>query len=79
MSATELKLQIIQKITTLADQSILEEIYRMVNLESEMDSLYSLTDAERSAVAEGMKDVTERHVYSSEAAEKMISEWLKSK
>lgn len=79
MSATELKLQIIQKITTLADESILEEIIRMVNLESAMDSLYTLIDAERSAVVEGMKDVDEGRVYSSEAADSMIKKWLKRK
>ncbi|MEX2235709.1 MAG: hypothetical protein WD824_26360 [Cyclobacteriaceae bacterium] len=76
MSSTELKLQIISKITSITDELILEEIYRMVNLESEMDSVYRLTDAERSAIAEGLKDVKEGRVYSSEAAENMIKEWL---
>ncbi|MGC1240736.1 MAG: hypothetical protein WA874_04065 [Chryseosolibacter sp.] len=76
MSSTELKLQIISKITTITDELILEEIYRLVNRESGMDSVYRLTDAERNAIAEGLEDVKEGRVYSSEAAENMIKEWL---
>ena len=76
MSSTELKLQIISKITSISDELILEEIYRLVSLESEMDSVYRLTDAERSAIVDGLKDVNEGRVYSSEAAENMIKEWL---
>lgn len=76
MSSTELKLQIISKITTITDELVLEEIYRLVNIESEMDSLYRLTDAERNAITEGLQDVKEGRIYSSEAAENMIKEWL---
>lgn len=76
MSSSELKLQIISKIATITDELILEEIYKLVNLESGMDSLYRLTDAERNAIAEGLEDVKEGRVYSSEAAENMIKEWL---
>lgn len=76
MSSSELKLQIISKIATITDELILEEIYKLVNLESGMDSLYRLTDAERNAIADGLEDVKEGRVYSSEAAENMIKEWL---
>ena len=77
MSAAELKLQIINKISSIEDHMILEEIYKLVVLESEMDSIYRLTDAEKAAVEAGLKDVKEGRVYSSEAAENMIKEWLK--
>lgn len=76
MSLTELKLQIINKVSSITDELILEEIYKLVSIESEMDSIYRLTDTERSVVAEGIKDVKEGRVYSSEAAENMIKEWL---
>lgn len=76
MSLTELKLQIINKVSSITDELILEEIYKLVMLESEMDSIYRLTDAERNAVAEGLQDIKEGRVYSSEAAENMIKEWL---
>jgi predicted transcriptional regulator len=76
MSLTELKLQIISKVASISDELILEEIYRLVNIESEMDSVYRLTDAERKAIDEGLQDIKEGRVYSSEAAERMIKEWL---
>jgi hypothetical protein len=77
MSVTELKLQIINKITTIEDELILEEIYRLVDLESGMDSVYRLTDDERKAIDVGLKDIKENRVYSSEAADNMIKEWLR--
>jgi hypothetical protein len=77
MSVTELKLRIINKITTIEDELILEEIFRLVDLESEMDSVYRLTGDERKAVNKGLEDIKESRVYSSEAADNMIKEWLK--
>jgi hypothetical protein len=77
MSVTELKLQIINKITTIQDELILEEIYKLVDLESGMDSVYRLTVDERKAIDVGLKDIKENRVYSSEAADNMIKEWLR--
>ncbi len=77
MSVTELKLQIINKITTIEDELILEEIYKLVDMESGMDSVYRLTVDERKAIDVGLKDIKENRVYSSEAADNMIKEWLR--
>ena len=56
MSATELKLQIINKVTSIKDELILEEIYKLVNLESDLDAVNVLTDAEKKAINLGLKD-----------------------
>jgi len=77
MSATELKLQIINKVTSIKDESILEEIYKLVNLESDMEASYTLTEVEKKAIDLGLKDIKEGRVYSSEAAESMMKEWRK--
>lgn len=76
MSTSELKLQIINRISSITDELILEEIYKLVSMESEMDSIYRLTNEERAAISIGLNDVKEGRVYSSETAEKMINEWL---
>ncbi len=76
MSATELKLQIINKITTIEDELILEEIFKLVDIESQMDSVYRLTDDERKAINLGLKDLQEGRVHSSEEANTIIKEWL---
>jgi len=77
MSVSELKLQIINKITTIEDKLILEEIFKLVDMESEIDSIYRLTVDERKAIDIGLKDIKENRVYSSEAADNMIKEWLR--
>ncbi len=77
MSVTELKTRIIDKISAIEDELILEEILNLVNLESEMDSVYRLANDERKAIELGLKDVKEGKLYSSEAADNMIKEWLR--
>ena len=56
MSATELKLQIINKVTSIKDELILEEIYKLVDLGSDLDAVNVLTDAEKKAINLGLKD-----------------------
>jgi hypothetical protein len=77
MSATELRLKIINKITTIEDALILEEIYKLVDIESGMDSVYRLNIDERKGIDIGLRDIKENRVYSSEAADNMIKEWLR--
>ena len=77
MSVTELKLQIINKISAIEDKLVLEEIFKLVEIESEMDSIYRLTDKERKSLEAGLNDVKKGRVYSSEAADNMIKEWLR--
>jgi predicted transcriptional regulator len=77
MSASELKLQIITKVSSISDELILEEIYKLVNIESEMDSIYRLSDEEKKAIELGLKDIKEGRVYTSEQADNMIKEWLR--
>ncbi len=77
MSVTELKSKIIDKISAIEDELILEEILNLVNLESEMESVYRLADDERKAVELGLKDAKEGKLFSSEAADNMIKEWLR--
>ena len=72
MSATELKQQIINRVTAMTDESTLEEIYKLVNLEFEMESVYKLTENERSAIEMGFNDVKDGRVYTSEAAQGLM-------
>jgi hypothetical protein len=74
MSSTELKLKIIDKVTSIKDELILEEIYKLVNLESDMETVYTLTETEKKAIDLGLKDIKEGRIYSSEVAESMLKE-----
>jgi predicted transcriptional regulator len=77
MSASELKLHIINKVSSINDASILEEIYKFVNMESEIDTEYRLSAEEKKAVELGLKDLEEGRVYTSEQANNMLKEWLR--
>ena len=77
MTAAELKLQIIHKISSINDALVLEEIYRLVNIETEMDSINRLSEVEKKAIALGLKDIEEGRVYTSEQANDKVKEWLK--
>jgi hypothetical protein len=77
MSVSELKLRIINKITSIEDQIILEEILQVVEKEESLKAVYSLTDEETRAVEEGLSDVQAGNMHSSMVAENIIREWLK--
>ncbi len=77
MSTIELKSQIIEKISSIEDKTILEEIYNLLIVESEIDSVYTLTEEEKGAVEAGLNDIKNGKVVSSEKANELIKEWLK--
>lgn len=77
MSVTDLKLEIIKKLTEMDDELVLGEVYRMLVAESEIEEIYKLTDDERDAINAGLKGVETGRLYSSEKAMQIVKEWLK--
>ena len=77
MSATELKLEIIKKLTTIEDEVVLEEIYRLVAAESEMEGIYNLSDDEIRSIQAGLEDAKAGRVYSHADAKRVVKEWQK--
>lgn len=77
MSATELKLEIINKITSITNTEILLEIFRLVNLESKLETSFILSEEEKKAIELGLNDIKEGRVYTNEQADNLIQEWLK--
>jgi hypothetical protein len=74
------KEKLIDKISHIEDEKILEEIMQIVELELEMtgDKIY-LTAEQKSFIDEGLKDLENGDVLTNEQAKKMTSEWLKNK
>lgn len=77
MSATELKLESINKIISITDTEILSEIYRLVNLESNLETSFILSEEEKKAIELGLNDIKEGRVYTSEKANYLLQKWLK--
>lgn len=77
MSTLELRSQIIQKLNAIEDKATLEEVYNLVMLESEIESLHKLSEDDKIAVEAGLNDIKNGKVYSSDQANTLIQEWLK--
>jgi hypothetical protein len=77
MSVIELRKRIIEKLSAIEDELILQEIYDIVKIESEIDSVYKLTAEEKNAIDAGLKDISDGKIVSSEKANALIKEWLK--
>jgi len=77
MSAIELRKRIIEKLSSIEDELILKEIYDIIQIESEIDTVYKLSPEEKLAVDAGLKDIHDGKIVSSEKANALIKEWLK--
>jgi predicted transcriptional regulator len=80
ISTMNTKEKLIDKISHINDESILEEIMEIVEFELEMtgDKIH-LTDEQKSFIDQGLKDLENGDILSNEEAKKMTSEWLKKK
>ncbi len=77
MLPTELKQLIIKKINLISDGQVLEEIYRLLEHESEITTTYTLSDEEKLSVEQGLQDIKAGKLYSSEEADDLLEKWLK--
>lgn len=74
------KEKLIEKILHIEDESILEDIMQMVDLELDLGGeAIKLTDEQKSFINEGLKDIEEGNVISNEEAKRRTQEWLKNK
>jgi predicted transcriptional regulator len=80
ISTMNTKEKLIDKISHINDESILEEIMEIVEFELEMtgDKIH-LSDEQKSFIDQGLKDLENGDILSNEEAKKMTSEWLKKK
>ncbi len=67
---------IIKKISSIEDENYLKHILNMLSTVEESDEVYRLSEAERKAVEEGLKDVAEGRVYSQSEVDELTKKWL---
>jgi predicted transcriptional regulator len=77
MSSKEIKKQLIDKILSTDDHSILEEVYRILEVSTQEIDMIMLTDDQKSEIDKGIKDIEEGRYLTNEAANSEIIEWLK--
>ena len=77
MKTTELKKRLIDKIQKSENNNLLEEAYRLLELESQDIEIYQLNDEQKSAVAEAREQIKKGHILTGNQANHEIDEWLK--
>ena len=76
MSTIELRKRLIDKIQKTKDERILEEAYRLLELETEDIEIYKLNDDQKKAISEARQQIKNGQFLTEEQANKEIDEWL---
>jgi hypothetical protein len=77
MSTVELRKRLIEKIQKTQDERILEEAFRLLELEATEDiEIYKLNDDQKKAIGEARQQIKNRQFFTDEQANKEIDEWL---
>ena len=76
MTKTELKEKLIATVTKTQDKRLLEDLYRIINLEDDSKGIYRLSEAEISAVNESVAGLDKGNFISNEDLDDKVSKWL---
>lgn len=76
MSNIELKEKLITRIQNTENNALLEEVYRMLGLESDDVEVYKLSEQQRNVVAEARDQIKKGKTIPNAQADKEIDEWL---
>jgi hypothetical protein len=78
MSTVELRKRLIEKIQKTQDDRILEEAFRLLELETTEDiEIYKLNDDQKKAISEARQKIKNGQFLTEEQSNKEIDEWLK--
>ncbi|CAN5536580.1 hypothetical protein BH23BAC1_BH23BAC1_25950 [soil metagenome] len=74
------KEKLIEKIKKIEDESILEDLLEVIDLELELEgNIIQLNNEQKMAIEEGLKDIEKGRSFSNEEARNMIDEWMKKR
>lgn len=76
MSTQELRKRLIDKIQKTQDGRILEEVYRLLELESEDIEIYKLNEGQKKAISLAREQIKQVQFLSEADADKEIDQWL---
>jgi hypothetical protein len=76
MSTVELRKRLIDKIQKTEDDQLLEEVYRLLDMEVEELDIYMLSDAQMAAIELSRQQIKEGKYLTDEQANQEIDEWL---
>ena len=76
MSISELQDKLIDKIKNTKEGYVLEEVYRLLELESESGTTYQLNVKQSQLIDISLKEVEEGNLFSDDDVNKETEEWL---
>lgn len=76
MSTAELKIDLINQITSITDKVKLEELLELMKFQND-DSIYITNDEEKQAILEAQQQIFNGETFSNEDVQAEIKEWLK--
>lgn len=77
MFTNQMKQELIDKIKSITDENILEEVYRIIEVGNEDVDRIMLSNQQKESIDLGIKDIEEGNYLSNEEANQEIEEWLK--
>lgn len=76
MSTIELKERLIEKIQTTSDSDILEEVYRLLEIEQNDTAIFYFNNEQKKQIDTAQKQVQKGQYLSNLEADKEIDQWL---
>lgn len=73
------KEKIIAKISSIDDENSLKHILNVLREAEEPEAVYILSNEEKIAIEEGMKDIAEGRTHTQEEVDEMTRKWLNGK
>jgi hypothetical protein len=74
-----LKQRIIERVNSIEDENILNEIFNLISAEKDFETVYEFSPSELQLVNEGIEDANKGRSYSQEETEKLVAKWLQEK
>lgn len=77
MSTLELQEKLIEKIKTTKEDYVLEEVYRLLEFEENVDQIYILNAEQQRLIDISLKEFENGEYFTDEEVQKETNEWLK--
>ncbi len=77
MTTLQIKNKLISTIKSVKDPDVLEDLYRLLNIETEDIEKLKIPARVKKAIAQGQKDIKEGRHYTNKQADDQIDRWLK--
>lgn len=77
LTDTKLKEKLIEKISNSDDLELLQQISRILDINTQIDDIYQMSKEETDAVNEGLDQIEKGLFLSDEESNKRVDEWLK--